>query len=90
MLLLAFSLPATLTACNSSQGLAPTLAAPQLVPIPTNLSTRCADPGVRAGKDARLELARNRAWGKCERRRADDAVSFYNDQRSGLAAAARR
>ena len=44
---------------------APLAASPVPEPLPSDLEVPCPDPGVREGKDARVELARNRNWGKC-------------------------
>lgn len=84
MLLLAFFLPLMLTACVSR---AVPVSGPQLPAIPTELSQRCADPGVHAGADARAELARNRAWGKCADRKHRDTTAFYVDVRRNLSGA---
>ena len=57
---------------------------PALPPLPADLAAGCADPGVRAGRSALTELARNRkALAEC-RRRHGDTVTFYDDLRDGL------
>lgn len=43
-----------------------------------DLAVDCEDPGVREGRNAKVELARNRAWGKCERAKHRATVKFYD------------
>jgi hypothetical protein len=47
--------------------------------LPADLVVDCEDPGVRAGYPLRSELRRNRDWGKCEREKRHDQISFYRD-----------
>jgi hypothetical protein len=57
---------------------------PMLPPLPADLAAGCADPGVRAGRSALTERARNRqALAEC-RRRHGDTVTFYDDLRTRL------
>lgn len=57
---------------------------PILPPLPADLAVGCYDPGVRAGRSALTELARNRqALAEC-RRRHGETVTFYDDLRAGL------
>ena len=79
----------TLAACQTSVSGAGTVR-PVLPALPGNLVAGCADPGVRAGRDARGELARNRqALATCARRHRD-TVAFYDGIRAGLGGAATR
>jgi hypothetical protein len=57
---------------------------PSLPAMPGTLASPCADPGVRAGQPAIVELARNRqALASCSRKQRD-GVAFYNDVRRRL------
>jgi hypothetical protein len=57
---------------------------PSLPAMPGTLASRCADPGVRAGQPALIELARNRqALATCARKQRD-GVAFYEDLRRRL------
>lgn len=51
--------------------------------LPADLAALCKDPGVRAGRDARRELARNRAALADCKKRHRDTVQFYGDVRQG-------
>ena len=52
-----------------------------LPPLPGQLRASCPDPGVRDGKDARIELARTRkALATCSRKKKG-VVSFYDQTR---------
>jgi len=60
---------------------------PILPPLPHDLAATCEDPGVRGGRSAITELARNRkALADC-RQRHTDTVVFYDDLREKLGAA---
>jgi len=51
--------------------------------MPYQLKAKCPDPGVRAGKDARVELARNRkALSTCSKRH-QGTVKFYGRVKKG-------
>lgn len=45
--------------------------------LPQNLARVYPDPGVREGKSAFVELARNRTWGKRQAAQHEDFVRFY-------------
>ncbi|MCV6603412.1 MAG: hypothetical protein OIF54_17920 [Cohaesibacter sp.] len=49
--------------------------------MPADLAAQCQDPGVKAGRDARRELARNRAALADCKKRHRDMVTFYGDVR---------
>lgn len=73
--MLALSLLTMLAGCQTSGN---------IPPLPGNLVTACADPGVRAGKSFGLELARNReALAVCSHKHRD-TVTFYGDLRKRL------
>lgn len=70
LLALALSAAATLAGCQTSGN---------LPPLSASLVAKCSDPGVRAGKPALTELARNRlALAECSHKHRD-IVSFYQD-----------
>ena len=70
--------------CSSTKDKVPTIqfmAAP-LPPMPANLTRTIPDPGVRKDRDARVELARNRAWAKQLRDQHSATVVWYKKVRS--------
>lgn len=83
MLMTAFLIPTLLVGCTTS-GSVPVQ--PALPPLPHDLAAECADPGVRGGKSATTEIARNRkALADCKARHRD-TVGFYDGLRAGLGA----
>jgi hypothetical protein len=52
-----------------------------LPPLPADLKDPCKDPGVREGEPVIVELARNRAWGKCGNSKHMGAVDMYEGAR---------
>jgi len=76
-----FSLLLILSACAQSASTGRIKAGVDLPPLPGQLRASCPDPGVRDGKDARIELARTRkALATCARRK-NGVVSFYDQAR---------
>lgn len=57
----------------------PTIAytAQPLPDMPANLTRNIADPGVRVGRDARVELKRNREWAKQLRTQHMETIKWY-------------
>ena len=75
----------TLAACGTSASSGRIKAGIDLPVMPADLRMRCGDPGVRAGKDTRIELARNRkALAACNHRHRD-TVKFYDDTKREFA-----
>ena len=50
--------------------------------LPGDLARVIPDPGVREGRDARIELARNREWGKALARQHSSYVAWYRKVRN--------
>lgn len=83
MLISALLLTPMLSACGSAQQVRAEQQARAAVANTARASVDdlregCADPGVRAGRPALVELDRNRSWARCERRRGDDLVVIFD------------
>lgn len=71
----------TLIGCNPSSKAGRIKAGINLPAMSAELKRKCIDPGVRAGKDIRIEFARNRqALANC-RHKHRDTVIFYDKVR---------
>nr|WP_321457223.1 hypothetical protein [uncultured Cohaesibacter sp.] len=77
MLAVVFCLPLMLGGCPKSDK---TLD-PSLPVLPADLAMLCEDPGVKAGRDMRVELAIQRKFLALCRNRHRDTVAFYNQVR---------
>lgn len=72
----------TLSACAPSGSAGRIKAGINLPAMHTSLTKRCYDPGVREGKDARVELARNRrALATCRKRHRDTVRTYRRTKR---------
>ena len=79
----AFLLPTLLAGCTT-YGSVPVPSV--LPPLPYDLAADCDDPGVRGGKSAITEIARNRkALAECKARHRD-TVGFYDGLRAKMGA----
>lgn len=78
MLALVFFLLPMLSACKKSDKPLD----PSLPVLPADLATLCKDPGVRAGRDVRVELATQRKFLALCSNRHRDTVKFYNQVRA--------
>lgn len=84
-MLTALSISLILIGCGEKfkdRELKPVSTGVEMPPIRADLAVDCPDPGIRLGKQAKGELARNRAWGQCERAKRRATVKFYNDVRN--------
>lgn len=69
----------TLAGCGASSSLGRIKAGITLPALSGDLRKPCTDPGVKAGQDARVVIARTRlALGVCTRRHRD-TVGFYDN-----------
>lgn len=77
-------LTTTLAACQTSSS-TPVVWRTNVPRLEAELMQPCRDPGVRAGKNAKGELARNRQYAACSRRKHADTVAAYEDVRKANA-----